>query len=248
MSEQARPAAAGGESDGATPGFAISKPRTTRLLVATVAALHVLNIPAVLFRYVWPSDWARHYIAFFGVSGEGKLPTFYSGLTLLAAAALLGLIAAHERQRGGRFNRHWAALALIFILMAMDEMVSIHELSTGTLRLHLGITGGPLYHAWVVPAVVFLVFMAAAYFRFLLALPGRSRTLFLIAGALYVGGALGMEMAGGAYLAARGQDLTYGVLASLEEVLEMAGIVVFLYGLMDHLERHAPASRIRVVA
>jgi len=224
----------------------ISKNGVTRTLVATIVVLHLLNIPAVIFRYAWPWEGARHYIAFFSVAGEGKLPTFYSGVALLAAAALLGLIAAHAQSRGG-FRLHWAGLGGIFALMAMDEMVAIHELSSGVLRSYFGITGGPLYHAWVIPALVFLVFLALAYFRFLAALPARSRALFVTAGAIYVAGALGMEMAGSAYSAAHGQDLAYGVLSTIEEVLEMSGIVVFLYGLMDHLEHHASESSIRVV-
>ena len=224
----------------------ISKNGVTRTLVAMVVALHLLNIPAVIFRYAWPWEGARHYIAFFSVASEGKLPTFYSGVTLLAAAVLLGLIAAHARSRSG-FHLHWAGLGVIFALMAMDEMVAIHELSSGVLRSYLGITGGPLYHAWVIPAIAFLVFLALAYFRFLAALPARSRALFVAAGAIYVAGALGLEMAGSAYTAAYGQDLAYGVLSTVEEVLEMSGIVVFLYGLMDHLEHHAPESSIRIV-
>ncbi|HET9404228.1 MAG TPA: hypothetical protein VFO57_06590 [Burkholderiales bacterium] len=232
--------------DGAGSRIEISKNGVTRALIAIVVALHMLNVPAVAFRYAWSWDGARHYIAFFGVSGEGKLPTFYSGVTLLACAMLLGLIAAHERSRGG-FRSHWIGLGAIFALMAMDELVAIHELSSGQLRVLLGITGGPLYHAWVVPAMAFLAFLAIAYFRFLVALPARSRALFVTAGVIYVGGALGMEMAGAAYTAAHGQDLAYGVLSTIEEVLEMSGIVMFLYGLMDHLERCAPESRIRIV-
>lgn len=233
-------------ADDSISSIEISKNSVMRALIATVVVLHLLNIPAVLFRYAWPWEGARHYIAFFSVAGEGKLPTFYSGVTLLAAAALLGLIAAHARPRGG-FRLHWAGLGVIFALMAMDEMVAIHELSSGVLRSYLGITGGPLYHAWVIPALAFLVFVALAYFRFLVALPSRSRALFVTAGAIYVAGVLGMEMAGSAYSAAHGQDLAYGTLSSVEEVLEMSGIVVFIYGLMDHLQHHAPESSIRVV-
>ena len=233
-------------ADGAVSWIEISKRGVTRTLVATVIALHLLNLPAVAFRYAWPWEGARHYIAFFSVAGEGKLPTFYSGVTLLAAAALLGLIAAHERRQGG-FRLHWAGLGAIFAAMAMDELVVIHEHSSGVVRSFLAITGGPLYHAWVVPAMVFLAVLGIAYFRFLAALPVRSRALFVVAGLIYTAGVLGMEMAGAAYTAAHGLDLVYGALSTIEEILEMTGIVVFLYGLMDHIERNCPESRIRVV-
>src|SRR5262249_27325830 len=155
-----------------------------------VILIHVLNVPALLFQYVWPWEWSKHYIEFFGVSGEGKLSTFYSGVTMLVAAGLLGLIATRAPARGV-FRAHWVALGVIFTLMAMDEMVQIHELSTRITREFFGISGGPLYHAWVIPAMVFLAFMAFAYVPFLLKLPRRSGVLFVVAGTVYVGGALG---------------------------------------------------------
>ena len=226
---------------------ALSKSGITRTLTAAVILIHLLNIPALLFLYVWPWEGSKHYVEFFGVSGEGKLPTFYSGVTMLIAAALLGFISMRVPARGV-FRAHWAALGVIFMLLAMDEMVQIHELSTRITREFFGITSGPLYHAWVIPAMVFLAFMAVAYGRFLWKLPRRSSVLFVVAGVVYVGGALGMEMVDSAYLAARGHDLGYGVLATLEEVGEMSGIVIFIYALMDHLERLAPESRIRIVA
>lgn len=226
---------------------ALSKGAITRALAAAVIGLHLLNVPAVLFQYVWHWEGAKHYIEFFGVAGEGKLPTYYSGLTMIIAAALLGLISLRAPARGP-FRIRWAALGVIFTLMAMDEMVQVHELSTRTLRDFFGITGGPLYHAWVIPAMVFLVFMAVAYVPFLLRLPRRSGALFVAAGTIYISGVLGIEMVGSAYAAAHGHDLVYGVISTLEEVGEMAGMTVFIYALLDHLERLAPESRIRIIA
>lgn len=225
----------------------VSKREWTRVLVACVVAIHLLNIPAVLFRFVWQFPGSDYYVAFFGVSGEGKLPTFYSGLTFLAAAALLGLIWAHERRQQAPFRWYWAALAVIFVLLAMDEMLSLHEFATDIIRSRLHIEGGWFYNAWVIPAGVVLVLLGVTFFRFVLHLPGRTRMLFVLAGAVFVSGAVGLEMAGGAYVSARGFDLAYGVLASVEEVLEMAGIVVMLYALLDHLERHAPQTLLHVV-
>lgn len=224
-----------------------SKRRWTRVLVGCVVALHLLNIPAVLFRFVWPLPGTSYYVAMFGVSGEGKIPTFYSGLTLLAAAALLGLISEHERRKHAPFGWHWAALAMIFLLLAMDEMLAIHEMATDVIRSRLHIETGWLYHAWVIPAGVVLGLLAVTFFRFLMRLPARTRMLFLVAGAVYVSGAVVLEMAGGAYASVRGYDLAYGALASVEEVLEMTGMVVMLYAIMDYLERHEPQTLLSVV-
>ena len=234
------------DPDGASDAVALtlSARRVGRALAACVIGIHLLNLPAVVFRYLWPSRLGEAYAAFFGVSSEGRLPTFYSGVTLLGAAMLLGVIAVHARRGGARFARHWAGLAAIFVLMAADEMLVIHELSIGPIRRLLGITSGPLLFAWVVPALAFVAAFGGVYLRFVLALPARSRNLIVLAGLVYVGGALGLELASGLYVSARGHDLGYGVLSTIEEVAEMCGIAVLLYALVDYLARDVPQVRV----
>ncbi len=56
-------------------------------------------------------------------------------------------------------------------------------------------------------------------------------------------GALGVEMIGGSYRSGYGLDLTYGIIATVEEMFEMTGIVIFSYALMDHIERDSLAAR-----
>jgi len=75
-----------------------------------------------------------------------------------------------------------------------------------------------------------------AYLKFLLHLPRKTRDLFLLAGSIYVGGALGMEMVCGYYADAVGQrNLIYGLMASVEEILEMVGVIVFIYALLSYI-------------
>lgn len=63
---------------------------------------------------------------------------------------------------------------------------------------------------------------------------------FLAAASLYVGGAVGLEMVAGRYedlsgISEPALDTTLAMLASGEELLEMAGIVVFIYALMSYM-------------
>jgi hypothetical protein len=224
----------------------LSRARVVQFLVGTVVLLHALNLPALVFRYLWDIPGATGYAAFFGVSAEGKLPTFYSGVTLLMAAVLLAAIATHEHANRGRFARHWIGLSLIFVFMAADELLEIHELSIRPMRRVFGITAGPLHFAWVIPAAAMLVLLAITYARFLKALPASSLRSFLVAGVVYVGGALGMELVGGAYLTARGDDVIYGVIATVEELGEMTGVALFIIALLDHLTRIAPDWQIQL--
>ena len=228
------------------PVLAISRTHVARLLVGAVVLLHTLNIPALIVRYLVDVPGSTGYPAVFSVSNEGKLPTFYSGVTLLVAALLLAATATYERRNGGRFARHWFGLALIFVFMAADELLEIHELSMGPMRRVFGISGGPLFFAWVIPAMALLALLAITYARFLAALPRPSLRAFLIAGSVYVGGALGMELVGSAYFTTHSNDVIYGVIATIEEMGEMTGMALFILALLDHLARIAPDWRIEL--
>jgi hypothetical protein len=78
-------------------------------------------------------------------------------------------------------------------------------------------------------------------------LPAQTRRAFVLAGAIYIGGALGMEMIDGLYASLYGEkNLTYAFLTTIEETLEMLGIVVFLHTLLTYLKRYVTTIRISI--
>ena len=59
---------------------------------------------------------------------------------------------------------------------------------------------------------------------------------FLLSAVLYVGGAAGVESLSQLYAGIAGKSTPlYVVLATLEEALEMAGIALLIYALLEHL-------------
>ena len=95
---------------------------------------------------------------------------------------------------------------------------------------------GVLYFSWVVPAGIIVAALGIAYLPFLRRLPARTRWRFVLAGALYVGGALLMELPLGWWAERAGDDnLVYGLLDFVEESLELAGTSLFLAALLDYL-------------
>jgi hypothetical protein len=106
---------------------------------------------------------------------------------LLMAAALLATIAAAERHITGEPVPEWLLLALIFLFLSLDETVQLHELTIAPLRERIEATG-LLYFAWILPAGICVGLFVVAYLRFLGRLPGRTRRLFLCAGAVSAAG------------------------------------------------------------
>jgi len=88
--------------------------------------------------------------------------------------------------------------------------------------------------------MILVVIFAAFYWRFLLILPSKTRRVFGTAASLYLGGAVGMELLGGWYHEQyRGDMVSYRFLVMVEESLEMTGIVVFVYSLLDYMRANA---------
>jgi hypothetical protein len=223
----------------------LSKVDVLRAHVALVVSIHCVNAVTLWLRYVSEDFPGRDtFVQFFSVSSEGKFPTWFSGVTLVACGLLLALIGWAKYRNRDTYRMHWLLLSAIFFYISFDEVTSVHEEVGPILGDALGVTGAVL-SGWVVPASICIVVLGLVYVRFLLRLPPRSRLLFLIAGSVYVAGALGLEFVGNAYVGANGRDLGYGIIATIEEVLEMGGIVVFVYALLDYLEAHV-SSRISV--
>lgn len=163
------------------------------------------------------------------LSYEANLPTWYASSVLLACGLLLGAIAADVAARGGPRRFHWIGLAAGFFFMSLDEAIEIHEHLGGLVG-----TGGPLYFDWVIPAGILVAVLAMLYLPFLRELPARRRRQFVIAGAVYLGGAIGAELPLGWWTDRAGTDNpTYAMIDWVEETLELAGASLFLLALAE---------------
>ena len=214
----------------------ITKAMVLRWHIGIVVAIHAGNVVALWLRFMAFDVKGRHTIvSFLSVSSEGKIGTFFSGVALLACALLLGLIAYTMIRDRERHRALWGLLSLIFLYIAFDEMTEVHEEIGPIFGRALGASG--LLHGWVVPGMIGVALIGLVYLRFLIELPKRSRLLFVTAGAVYVFGALGMELVEHWYISSGTHDLGYRIIGTVEEIFEMGGIVVFVYALLDHLER-----------
>jgi hypothetical protein len=235
---RARPAPAGGRV--AVTGvnelpLVIARARVTRWLAGIAAVLAAIHTGMQVLRFGFGYDAV--VVNRLNLEWEGSLGACFSSFLLLAAAGLLAVIAGYARQRRDAYAPYWSILALIFLGLSVDETVALHELLTEPVRDRLGV-GGVLYFAWIIPGLAFVAAVGLAYARFVLNLPRPTRAGVILAGCLYVGGAVGVEMLGG-LLAERGgfDNLAYAMAGTLEETLELCGLIVFIHALLGHLNR-----------
>ena len=222
------------------------KKRITVLLISTVVFLHTLNLVVIITKYSKISfPLKKYFIILFQVNSEGKIPTWYSAVTLLFCALILTLISYLKRKERARYLIHWIGMATLFALMSLDEAMSIHEMSTAPLRNALNTTG-VFYFAWVIPGLAFTATFVLMYLKFLIGLPRRTMHLFVAAGGIYILGVLGMELVGSAYTYYYQHNLIYTIFATIEEIFEMSGIVLFIYALLDYLEEYLKVHRLKL--
>lgn len=177
--------------------------------------------------------WQNLFLLFC-LDKEANIPTWYQSSTLLLCALRMRYIAWVKDGQGEPDVCHWKVLSILFAFLSLDELVSIHELAVLSLRHWLG-TGGLLHQSWVLPGVMFVALIGWTYARFVFRQPGKVRWLLILSAVLYVGGAIGFEMLGGYYLDRHdplGRSVTYHLLMTCEEFLEMMGVVVLMYTLL----------------
>ncbi len=220
--------------------------RTAAALFAAAVTLILLHVAGMYSRYVLGHGRLLGVIDTFNVNYENNVPTFFSALLLMSCAAALAVV-ARLPDNPPRDRRYWGWLAVIFAFLAFDEDASIHELFIEPVRYFLP-ADGPLHFAWVVPYGVGLLAVGILYLRFVLGLPEPTRMLTIASGSLYLGGAFVLEMVGGWYLSeVSGEvDFPYSMLVGLEEFLEMCGAILFLYTMLDLLQRRLAGAPVAV--
>lgn len=212
--------------------------RVTGAVVLVAVALNAISLAVRLLALRGgASDQAVRWLS---VDAEANLPTLVNALLLLLSACASWALAATARRDGVRWWRHWALLAAAFAYLTLDELATIHEEGIGLVARYVE-RSGVLTFGWVLLAAPLVVVFALVNVSFLRWLPARTRWLLVAAGALYVTGALGLEMVSGHLADGRSPDLPsatdpvgYVLASQVEELLEVLGTGLYLHALGVH--------------
>ncbi len=217
-----------------------------RILGGLAVFLVVASVTGQVAKLAFGHDHVKGLVPLFYVDAEQNIPTFFSVLLILIATFLLAVTAVLEARRARPWWQ-WTFLSFGFLVMGYDEAFQVHERLITPMRRALGDGQlGIFTFAWVVPGLVLVFLLALIYLRFLVRLPAPTRRRFLLAAALYLGGALGMEMVGGWIGQPHGRSSwQYVTLATIEEGMEMAGLVTFVWALLRRWADHGTAIRVR---
>lgn len=206
-----------------------------RVLAKIVLALTALNLVAITFRFGFGRPMVLGFVPLFYLDYEANVPTWYSSAAWLIAGGAAAQIAVVRYNAGRDEVRPWWVVAVLCFLLSMDEIAGLHELPIDWLREQQGFRG-PLYYGWVVPGAIFFCVVGLSMLRFWLGLPRTTQRLTLAAGCTFLAGAIGVEMLSGMQADAYGEEnLGYALIITIEELLEMGGVVMLVSALCAHL-------------
>ena len=224
----------------------ISPMRVFRLLCIAIALLVTASTiaAAALYYYRWPMNSPQIMVVrLFWLDTEANLPTLFQSLMLLASSCLLMIVGSFTRLSGNGYATHWKFMAFVFLYLAIDESAHIHETISELMTLMHSTIFDTL--GWLIVGIPGVLIFAIAYIPFLLHLPARTRWLFLLSGAVFIGSVIGLELIGQHYAMTHGKDnMFYGSLATAEECMEMIAIAIFIYTLLDYLQNHMTKLRV----
>ncbi|MGI9315848.1 MAG: hypothetical protein ACR2QW_00835 [bacterium] len=210
--------------------LAISTKRFAWIQYTIVISLLLTSTVMYLIRHFTGHQNIYGLFRFFNVGSEANLPTYFSALNLLLASCLLALVAGYKHAESPKLAQYWIVLAWMFLYMSIDESAKIHDYFG---RLYRAV-GEPIpvfdSHHWLPIGIALSILVAAFFVPFLLKIPRALALRLILAGVIFLTGAIGFEFVGALMLyteyAVRG-DLIYDLRRIGEEGCEMIGIAYF---------------------
>lgn len=219
------------------------RPRKTALFFLTIVVLlTVLHCIALTVFFSTENSTLLELTGYFDLDVEKNIPSFYSAFAILLCSLLFFCLALLEKKQQAR-RYYWLGLAAVFLFLSVDEAFALHEELGDLTEAYLQRTGflhvsGLLYFPWIIPYSLLTTILGLLYFRFIFRLPRKTTVLLILSAIIFLTGAVAFDMLGGREAELHGYyTLIYTVLYTIEEFLEMNGIVLLMYTLLDYIEQ-----------
>lgn len=227
-----------GRPQQAPSNFSIAPKQVAVVLLLATALLLGLHLIVVYIKFSgnYGPVMVEKLDRFFNVNNEYNLPTFFSCLLLLMASAILYFI--YKICTPADSNRKkWLLLSFIFLFLAADEMIELHErVNAVTRQFVTNDMSGYLFWAWIIPYTILFLAVGFYLMRFVLQLPKRTRNYFILSAIVFFSGAVMIESVEGRLN--NSYDVEHPVFVfttTLQEVMEMVGVIIFIYAILDYL-------------
>ena len=201
---------------------------------AIVTVVIALGLFAYVFAELTGHNSLFGFLRLLDVHSEQSIATYVSAINLLLASILIFIVYGYEKTNKLNGAGYWLFLSIVFLYLSVDESASIHE-NFG--NIHRFLVGKELippilnFRVWIPYGIFFVFAVAIVLLPIVRKLPTDTRRCFLIAGCVFVTGAVGFEYLGGWMLESGSvkstKDVAYVVEGLFEEGFEMYGVAIF---------------------
>ena len=198
-------------------------------IAAVVVALNIANAMAIAAGA--DSEESRYWL----LALEWNPSTWLSSALLAFTAT-----AAYAVGRDGAARR-WNSVAGVLLALSIDEIATVHERLAA-----LPAIPGVGTRGWAGAGLVLVGCVGGWLLPWVLTLERPTRRALLVGGAVFVAGAVGFEVVSGHRAATVGEDGLHWALATVEEDLELLGVLVVLRALLHRLAATGSTLRLRV--
>lgn len=218
----------------------IAQNKVSGLLLFAGGLLLLANLASLVFKYGYNHRHLLGFARLFYFDTRGSLSHYFISILLLTSSLLLYLIAMSHKSEGGRHWIHWSILSFVFLSMSLDKLLRVREIPIHMFWKAFAKTGLS-YPIWIFFKVTLFMLFVTVFLRFFLRLPSRVRLLVFVAAFLFVAGGIGVDnLSSYLHFNKNISDLSYSVMSTVEESMEMLGIIVFIHALLGYLAEYAP--------
>jgi len=225
-------------------------PLSKRLLIWSCVVVGVLGIIHLTLQYININILNQELGSFFELTNrfdfddEASIPTWVSQFIFLLISLSAVLLIYLEKIKAKKTI--WSIIAVISLLGSLDEVATLHENILQGLHLLFFDETAPtiIANAWLI--IIPFVVAAGALFTYkaFALLPKRTLQLLMSAFVLYMSGAVLIDIVTSSDSFEAG-FVSQGVLVAIEELLELIGLTITLYTLVDYTERKFSKKIIR---
>lgn len=174
----------------------------------------------------------------FGLDEELSFPTWVNSMLALIAGCFAWVVGKHKVNK--RKKTTWYVVALVGVLISIDEVASFHELLLQALHIlaKFGDRQDFLDNAWLILLPLILIGVIYGVYELHKNLPRHTSKRLVIALFVYLLGALVVEFLS---IPFDKSLLVYNLgMVVLEETLEMIGVWLALRAVLLHINEHEP--------
>jgi hypothetical protein len=215
----------------------LNKKKIVWFLIYVALVLIVIHSVILVIYYIVGDPEKFDFVRMFDLDMERNVPTLFSSLILAIAAFSFYLLAQTVETKEQKKKKYWLGLSGVFIFLSFDESAKIHE-QIGDFTEKFISPVGYLHYPWVISYGIFVLILGLLYFKFFWGMERKIFWSFMFSAFIYLLGAVGFEMVGAAESSVHGTaTVLYSVLYTIEESLEMFGVIYLIWILLSLLEK-----------